>query len=108
MEHIRIAQWDILDFIKNQNYKAMKFPDDYWPDTNKIAAKTDWNNTINFIRNDRQKFLDLINNPNTDFFALIPHAKNYTIFREILVVADHNAYHIGQLVLLRKVLGIWK
>jgi hypothetical protein len=108
LEHIRIAQWDILDFTKNPNYKTMKFPDDYWPDTNKVATEADWKNTINFIRNDRQEFIDLINNSNTDFFTPIPHAKDYTIFREILVAADHNAYHIGQLVLLRKALGVWK
>ena len=106
VEHMRLAQWDILDFILNPNYKEREFPTDYWP-KEKTATPEMWNETINKFQNDFEEFIKIVNNPDTDFFAPIPYAKDYTIYREILLLADHNSYHTGQLIVMRKVLGIW-
>ena len=103
---MRLAQWDILDFIRNPNYKTMEFPADYWPKEEKVTPEM-WEETVEKFKNDYEEFVKIVNDPATDFFTPIPHAKDYTIFREMLVVADHNSYHAGQLVLMRKILGIW-
>ena len=106
VEHMRIAQWDILDFINNPEYKMKEFPAGYWP-KEKTATSEMWNESIQKFENDFSEFVKIINNPQTDFFSPIPHVKNYTIYREILVVSNHNSYHTGQLILMRKILGIW-
>ena len=106
LEHMRLAQWDILDFIRNPDYEALEFPAGYWPKKEKATPEM-WNETVRNFKNDYEEFVKIVNDPATDFFAPIPHAKDYTIFREILVAADHNSYHTGQLVLMRKTLGIW-
>ena len=107
LEHIRIAQWDILEFIRNPNHISPKWPDGYWPSPNESADHQNWENTWKKIQLDMNDVIELAKNPDTDFFAPIPHSKNYTIFREILLIADHNAYHLGQLVTLRKMMEIW-
>jgi len=108
VEHIRIAQADILEFSITATYKAKKWPDDYWP---KVAAPrnaTAWSKSIAEIRKDRKKLQQLAKNPRIDLTAEIPHGTGQTYLREILLVAAHNSYHIGQIVSLRKQLGIWK
>lgn len=106
LEHLRISQWDILDFVRNPKYVSPPWPDGYWPEQTK-ADELLWQNSINKFRSDLNDIISLVNNPNTDFFGAIPHAEKYSIFREVLLVADHNAYHIGQLIMMRKILGIW-
>ena len=101
LEHIRIAQWDILDFSTNPDYKEMKWPDDYW--TKPDATTEDWNHSVEQVLGDLQKVRDLVADEKTDLYAKIPHGTGQTIFREALLVADHNAYHLGQLVLLRRI-----
>ena len=102
LEHIRIAQWDILDFSRNPNYKEMNFPDDYWPKDEGTPEK--WRQSVKQVLNDLEEMRDLVTDKNTDLYAKIPHGDGQTILREALLVADHNAYHLGQLVLIKKML----
>lgn len=106
LEHLRLAQWDILDFSRNAKYQALKWPDDYWPRGKKPADKA-WDKSVRAFRKDLKEIVALVEDPKTDLFAKIPHGDGQTILREALLVADHNAYHVGQLVLVRKMLGAW-
>ena len=108
LEHIRITQWDILDFIRNPNYKYMKWPKDHWPDKGKKATKKDWDNTIALFNKDSKELQSIIKNPKIDIYGKIKQGTGQTVLREILLVADHNAYHIGELVVMRRFIGIWK
>jgi hypothetical protein len=108
LEHMRIAQWDILDFSINPKYKAMKWPDGYWPKTEAPTTDAAWNDSIKKFKKDLKAVQDLVANPKTDLYAKIPWGEGQTVLREALLVADHNAYHIGQLVTLRRLLGAWK
>lgn len=101
LEHIRIAQWDILDFSTNSNYKEMAWPDDYWPKAE--ATEDDWRRSVEQVLGDLQKMRDLVADPDTDLFNPLDHGQGQTLLREAMLVADHNAYHIGQLVLLRRI-----
>ncbi|MBU2491790.1 MAG: DinB family protein [Bacteroidetes bacterium] len=106
IEHMRIAQWDILEFIRNPEYQELEFPVEYWP--KEISATFEmWEESILNFKADFSEFIKIINNENTQFFASIPHAKDYTIFREILLLANHNSYHTGQLIFIRKAFNIW-
>ena len=107
LEHMRIAQWDILDFSRNADYKALKWPDDYWPATPEPPDEKAWDRSVHGFCQDLQTMCALIADEATDLFARIPHGEGQTILREALLVADHNAYHLGQLVLLRRMLGAW-
>jgi len=107
IEHMRIAQYDILDFIKNPDYEELKWPDDYWPPKEEGATSEMWNTTIMKFRDDLDALKKIIKDPQTDFTSPIPHAPKYTVLREILLVADHNAYHTGQLITLRRALQIY-
>lgn len=100
LEHIRIAQWDILDFSRNPNYKEMKWPDDYWPKEEGTAES--WKQSGKQTLDDLHAMRDLVANDKTDLFATIPHGTGQTILREAMLIADHNAYHVGQIVLLRR------
>jgi hypothetical protein len=108
LEHMRICQWDILEFSRNANHVSPDFPKGYWPDTDAPPDEEAWNNSVSAFRADLQEMIDLVANPDTDLFARIPHGDGQTILREALLVADHNAYHLGQLVFLRRCLGAWE
>ena len=108
LEHMRICQWDILDFSRNPHYKTLKFPDDYWPKEDAPPSATAWNASVKSFQNDLKAMEKLVDDPKTDLFARIPHGDGQTILREALLVADHNAYHLGQLVVVRRMLGAWK
>lgn len=102
VEHMRLAQRDIIDFIKNPNYQIMKWPDDYWPKVD--TDKDTWNQSIeNFIA-DRNKLIQLVEDDSQDLFGPIAHAPVYTIFREVIIMANHNSYHTGQLMSLKRAL----
>jgi uncharacterized damage-inducible protein DinB len=107
VEHIRIAQADILEFSINAKYKHKKWPDDYWPKSPAPRTATAWTRSLAEIRKDRKSLQQLTKNPRIDLTAEIPHGTGQTYLREILLVAAHNSYHIGQIVSLRKQLGIW-
>jgi hypothetical protein len=104
LEHLRIAQWDILDFSCNPNYKALEWPAGYWPATAAPPDEKAWNKSVRAFRRDLKAFCALISDPATDVYARIPHGDGQTILREAMLIADHNAYHVGQLVLVKKML----
>jgi len=108
VEHIRIAQWDILDYIQNKNYQEMQWPEDYWPDSEKKATEKDWNHTIQQFKNDQGVLAQIVENSVIDLSAPIPHTKSATVLGEILLVTDHNAYHIGEFAIIRQVMGTWR
>ncbi|MCH6553206.1 MAG: DinB family protein [Acidobacteria bacterium] len=107
LEHLRIAQWDILDFCRNPKYKELDFPASYWPAGDAPPTDDAWKESLRVFRADLAALQKLVANPATDLFAPIPHGQGQTILREALLVADHNAYHLGQLLLLRRLLGAW-
>jgi uncharacterized damage-inducible protein DinB len=107
LEHLRIAQEDILDFSTNPGYKAMEWPKDYWPAKPEPPDAKSWDKSVSAYHKDRKALSALVADETTDLFAKIAHGDGQTILREALLVADHNAYHIGQLVFLRKLLGAW-
>jgi len=108
LEHLRIAQWDILDFSRNPGYQHRKWPDEYWTSSPEPPDAKAWAKSVESFRRDQREFCDLISDPKTDLYARIPHGDGQTILREALLIADHNAYHVGQLVLVRRLLGAWK
>ena len=108
LEHLRIATWDILEFSRSAKHVSPEWPGGYWPKTAKPPSSAAWTKSITSFKKDLKAMLDLVENPETDLHARIPHGTGQTIFREALLVADHNAYHLGQLVLLRRLLGAWK
>ena len=107
LEHLRIAQWDILEFSRDPTHVSPKFPDGYWPRTEAPPSTRAWTESVRAFQRDLRAMIRLVSNPKTDLFARIPHGDGQTILREALLVADHNSYHIGQLVLLRKLLDAW-
>jgi hypothetical protein len=107
LEHLRIAQWDILEFVRNPAHITPPWPEGHWPAPDARADADMWAGTIAAFRADFQAFLELVADPATDLYAPLPHAPDYTIFREILLVADHNAYHIGEFAILRQVMKTW-
>jgi hypothetical protein len=108
LEHMRIATWDILEFSRSAKHVSPEWPGGYWPKTAEPPSDDAWKKSITSFKKDMNAMLDLVENPETDLHAPIPHGTGQTIFREALLVADHNAYHLGQLVLLRRMLGAWK
>jgi hypothetical protein len=107
LEHLRIAQWDILEFAINPKHKSPKWPEGYWPKPSPPDEKA-WNKGVQAFRSDMKRFTKLLAEDSTDLFAKIPHGDGQTILRQALLAADHNAYHLGQLVFIRRLLGAWK
>jgi hypothetical protein len=107
LEHLRIAQWDILEFSRDPKHVSPKFPDGYWPTSPTPPDKHAWEESADQFRSDLKAMIELIEKESCDLFAKIPHGDGQTILREALVLADHNSYHLGQLVLLRRQLGAW-
>ena len=107
LEHLRICQWDILEFSRNPEHVSPEFPAGYWPETDAPPHGLAWDQSVQAFRDDLRAMIKLVCDPATDLFAKIPHGDGQTILREALLVADHNAYHIGQLILLRRCLGLW-
>jgi uncharacterized damage-inducible protein DinB len=103
-----LAQADILDFCRNPGYKEGKWPDDYWPPSAAPPSKAAWKQSLTAFRRDLAEMKKLAADTSVDLFARIPHGSGQTYLREILLVADHNAYHVGQLVAVRRALGAWK
>lgn len=105
VEHLRIAQADILEFCLNPNYVALDWPAAYWPAKTLAVDEAGWQATLTAIRHDQQQFIALLENPATDLFTPLPHGDGQNIFREALLIGDHAAYHTGEIVLLRRLLG---
>jgi uncharacterized damage-inducible protein DinB len=107
LEHLRITQHDILDFSRNPQYAELSWPEDYWPQSAAPPDAHAWDVSIAAFHADREALQALADDPEVDLFARIPHGQGQTYLRELLLVADHNAYHVGQLVLVRRLLGAW-
>lgn len=107
IEHIRLTQNDIVDFIVNPNYIERKWPQDYWPKPEQAANEQTWNWSVSELKNDYQRLKGIVQDPKIDLLKTIPHGTGQTIFREVILVIDHNSYHIGQFILMRKMLGKW-
>ena len=108
LEHLRITQWDILEFMRDAKHVSPDFPAGYWPSAEAPPDDKAWDRSIAAFRADLKAIADLTAKESTDLLAPLPHAPDKTILRELLLAADHNAYHLGELVLLRRILGAWK
>lgn len=107
LEHIRLAQRDILEFCIDPAYRAPKWPDDYWPKAPAPPTSHAWRESVSAFKSDRKTIIRLLSEGAVDLFAEIPHGEGQTYLREFVLVADHNAFHVGQLVLMRRLLGVW-
>ena len=102
LEHIRIAQWDILEFCREAKHVSPKWPKGYWPEPDELGNEELWKETVEKIRHDLKQMEALVANASTDLFTRIPHGSGQTILREALLVADHNAYHLGALAVISR------
>ena len=108
LEHMRIALWDIYEFSRDESHKSPEWPKEYWPENSAPEHGDEWDKSVTAYRDLIQRMSELILDERVDLFARIPHGNGQTVLREALLVADHNAYHLGQLVMSRKLLGAWK
>ncbi len=108
VEHLRIAQWDILEYIRNPDYKSPPWPEGYWPARDATTDSAGWNQTLSAFQTDLADLRAIAADPQVNLYEPIPHGYGgHTILRELLLVADHNAYHIGELGILRQVIDAW-
>lgn len=107
LEHMRLATWDIYEFCKDPGHASPKWPEGYWPKKSAPPNAAAWDKSVHALQKDLEAMGKLVNDPKTDLLAPIPHGDGQTILREMLLIADHNAYHLGQLVLVRRLLGCW-
>lgn len=108
LQHLQISQRDILEYIQNPNYQELSWPDEYWPQEKAPPKATSWDKRVSEFRNDLEELKKIVKNPKSKLLESIPYVKNGpSLLREILLVVDHNSYHIGQMILLRGQLGIW-
>ncbi len=107
LEHLRYTQHDMLDYIQSRSYLAPNWPEDYWPAPDEKATPAQFAATIEGFKKDRKALRDLVADPATDLLATIPNTPGHTILREIRLVGDHNAYHVGEFAILRQVMGTW-
>ncbi len=107
VEHIRIAQHDILHFSLSADYVSPAWPEGYWPESPAPERDSQWSRSVRAIRKDLAEFQTLIRDPKQDLYRKFPWGDGQTLLREAMLIADHNSYHIGQLVLVRRLLGIW-
>ena len=105
LEHLRIAQWDILEFTRDARHVSPAFPAGYWPASEAPPAESAWDESVAAFRADLRAMVSLVADPAVDLYGKIPHGDGQTVLREILLVADHNAYHVGQLMMVRRLLG---
>jgi hypothetical protein len=107
LEHMRIAQWDILEFSRDPKHVSPKWPEGYWPAEPYPPDGGAWRRSVRAFQSDLRALQKLVADPATDLFAPIPHGEGQTLLREALLAADHNSYHVGQLIVLRKMMGLW-
>lgn len=108
LEHIRIAQEDILKYMIDPDWKSPSWPDEYWPPDTDQVSDSEWNKSINQFISDRDQMLDIIKKKGEELTNVIPHTKSHTYLREALIAAQHNSYHIAQIAYIRKMIGDWK
>ena len=107
LEHLRIAQWDILEFSRDPGHLSPSFPEGYWPETAIPPGELSWAGSCARFETDLLEMVDLVTDPDQDLIAPFPHSTGQTLLREALLIADHNSYHLGEMVLLRRMLGCW-
>lgn len=107
-QHIRISQWDILEFSRNPNYSSPEWPKGYWPSEKVPPSEEAWKKCVHEIKEDRNTFIELIKNAGENLYKPISGGDGQTLLREALVLADHNSYHTGEIIVLRRLLGDWK
>jgi DinB superfamily len=107
LEHLRICQWDILEFCRDPRHVSPPFPDGYWPEGDAPPDAGAWDRSVKAFRADLRAMEELVAAPATDLFTPLAHGEGQTVLREALLVADHNAYHLGQMVVVRRLLGAW-
>jgi len=103
LEHMAVAQWDILEFCRASNHVSPKWPEGYWPKPERLGNQELWKETVEKFRHDLNQMIDLVADPATNLFAKIPHGDGQTVLREALLVADHNAYHLGALAVMHRI-----
>lgn len=107
VEHLRLTQRDILDYCLDANYRHREWPKDYWPAEGAVATADDWARSVEVFLSELDELIAIVENPDTDLYTPIAWGGDHTILREILIVADHNAYHIGELAIMRQAMGTW-
>ena len=107
LEHMRLATWDIYEFCRDAKHESPDWPSGYWPKKPEPPSAAAWDKSVGALEDDLEAMGALVTNPKTDLTASIPHGSGQTILREVLLIADHNAYHLGQLVMVRRLLGCW-
>ncbi len=107
VEHLRIAQWDILEFMRDPDHVSPEWPKGYWPDPQDTTNPAGWQQSLDRFRADLAAVVVMVEDETLDITAELPHAPGYTYLREFLLVADHNAYHVGEFAILRQVMGTW-
>ncbi|UCG23481.1 MAG: DinB family protein, partial [Chloroflexota bacterium] len=107
VEHLRIAQWDILEFMRDPAHTSPEWPKGYWPDPEAATDAAGWSNSLDAFRGDLAAVQEMVRDGSLELTVEIPHAPGYTYLREFLLVADHNAYHVGEFAILRQVMGTW-
>ncbi len=108
LDHIRIAQWDILEFTRDPDHVSPRWPEGYWPPPDEQADEVKWEKTNSDFRADLRALQDMVEDSGTDLYVPLRHATGYTVLREIMLVADHNAYHIGEFAVLRQTMDTWR
>jgi hypothetical protein len=107
LEHIRLAQADMLEFCLSKDYREKKWPDEYWPESAAPPSARAWDTSLRRIKSDLAEFIKLISNPKADLFVPLPWGEGQTLFHEACLIFDHNAYHLGEMVTVRRLLGAW-
>ena len=108
LEHLRIAQWDMLEFSRDPKHVSPGWPSGYWPAHSEPESAAAWEKSVKAFHHDLAAMRKLVADPESDLFTPFPHGEGQTLLREALQMADHNAYHVGELILLRRQLGAWK
>lgn len=107
IEHLRICQWDILEFVRNPDYVSPEWPEGVWPAPDAVTDEAGWHRSLEQFHTDLEEVKAFVADESIDLLSEIPHAPGYTYLREALLVADHNAYHVGELAILRQVMDLW-
>ncbi len=108
LEHMRIAQWDMLEFSRNPNHESPEWPRGYWPQSDAPPSEDAWEKSIKSFRSDLRQMAKLVSDPKSDLYTAFPWGDGQNLLREALQIADHNAYHVGELLVVRRLLGAWK
>jgi len=108
MEHIRITQWDIVEFCKDLNHRSPHWPDKYWPDHRAPNGREEYDHSLQLILRDRERMAEFVHDPKNDLLKPFPHGTGQNLLHEVILIVDHNSHHLGEIIVLKRLLGIWK